>query len=321
MNEQIQNILITGSNGQLGRCIQDVVKEKAESRKDGIPRCARNDEGKKSPSNFEGVDGEAGRGSLNFFFTDVEELDITDICAISDFVYENKIDCVINAAAYTAVDKAESDLEAAFDVNANGAWVLSHVCMEQGVFLIHISTDYVFDGTATKPYKPNARTNPVSVYGQSKLMGEKAIIEGCSPSVIIRTSWLYSKYGHNFMNTMLRLGKEKEEIFVVDDQLGAPTNAHDLAETILNIVEQTDTITKPTIFHYANEGVTTWCGFAKEIMKIAQLPCTVKPITTAAYPTPATRPAYSVLDLSKIKKQFDIIIPDWRESLQRELTQ
>ena len=191
--------------------------------------------------------------------------------------------------------------------------------MEHNAFLIHISTDYVFDGTATKPYKTNAPTLPVSIYGKSKLAGEKAIFFEQIPSVIIRTSWLYSKYGHNFLNTMLRLGKEKEEIYVVNDQFGAPTNAHDLAIVILQIIDQTDKITKPTIFHYANEGMTTWYGFAKEIMKMAKLPCLIHPITTAEYPTPATRPAYSVFDLSKIKSQFNIHIPNWVESLQREL--
>ncbi|MDR2971359.1 MAG: dTDP-4-dehydrorhamnose reductase [Bacteroidales bacterium] len=298
---KITNILITGSKGQLGKCLQDVVREKRE--KDEIPRFARNDK----------------EQIQNYFFTDIEELDITDICALSNFVYDNKIDCVINAAAYTAVDKAESEPMVAFDVNGEAVWNLAHICGEQNAFLIHISTDYVFDGTATIPYKPNARTHPVSVYGESKLKGEKAILFEQIPGIIIRTSWLYSKYGHNFMNTMLKLGKEKENIYVVDDQFGAPTHAHDLAEAILNIVEQTDTITKPTIFHYANEGITTWCGFAKEIMKIAELPCTVHPITTAEYPTPAVRPAYSVLDLSKIKKQFNLKIPNWADSLRNEI--
>jgi dTDP-4-dehydrorhamnose reductase len=263
-----------------------------------------------------------GRGSLynkNFIFADIEELDITNINAVSNFVHKNKIDCIINTAAYTAVDKAESEPDIVFGINKDGVWNLAHICMEQNAFLIHISTDYVFDGSATKPYKTNACTQPVSVYGKSKLAGEKAILFEQIPSVIIRTSWLYSKYGHNFLNTMLRLGKEKEEIYVVDDQYGAPTNAHDLAAAILQITDQTDKITEPTIFHYANEGVTTWCGFAQEIMKIAKLPCSVHPITTAEYPTPATRPAYSVFDLSKIKNQFDIQIPNWVESLRKEL--
>ncbi|MCL2168192.1 MAG: dTDP-4-dehydrorhamnose reductase [Lentimicrobiaceae bacterium] len=302
--KEIKNILITGSNGQLGRCLRDAVE--------------------KSPSNFEGVDGEAGRGSLyeskNLFFTDIEELDITDIYAVAEFIHQNSIDCIINTAAYTNVDKAESEHTEAIIVNGEGVWTLAHICMEQDVFLIHISTDYVFDGKATKPYKANASAKPISVYGKSKLAGEKAILYEQIPSVIIRTSWLYSKYGHNFLNTMLKLGKEKEEIFVVDDQYGAPTNANDLAETILQIVPQINIINKPTFFHYANEGVTTWCGFAQEIMKIAKLPCKVHPTTTDKYPTPAQRPAYSVLDLSYIKKQFNIQIPDWKESLERELT-
>jgi dTDP-4-dehydrorhamnose reductase len=287
-----QNILITGSNGQLGRCLRDAV---------GGVRCA-------------------GSSTFNFFFTDIEELDITDIGAISDFVYENKIDCIVNTAAYTDVDNAENESEKAFDINADGVWNLSHICMEQNVFLIHISTDYVFDGNAATPYKTNAPVNPISIYGKSKLAGEQAILDDYSPSVIIRTSWLYSQYGRNFLNTMLKLGKEKKDIYVVDDQYGAPTNAHDLADVILNIIEQKDNIKRPTVFHYANEGVTTWCGFAREIMKMAQLPCVVHPITTAEYSTKAKRPAYSVLNLSKIKKQFKIKIPNWTESLQRELS-
>ena len=290
--KDINNILITGSNGQLGQCLRDAVRGKRY---------------------------EIGGRRYEFFFTDIEELDITDIYAVSEFIYHNKIDCVINTAAYTNVDKAESELEEAIIVNGEGVWTLAHICMEQNVFLIHISTDYVFDGKATKPYKPTARTNPVSAYGISKRIGEKEIIYAQIPSIIIRTSWLYSKYGHNFLNTMLKLGKDKEEIFVVDDQYGAPTNANDLAEAILQIVPQIDKINKPTFFHYANEGVTTWCGFAQEIMKIAQLPCKVHPTTTDKYPTPAQRPAYSVLDLSSIKKQFNIQIPDWKESLERGL--
>jgi len=299
MNHPPKNILITGSNGQLGMCLRNAVK------------------GKISPSNSENSTFNIQHSTCNkFFFTDIEELDITDMNAVAGFVHENKIDCIINTAAYTAVDKAENEPEKAFDVNQYGTWVLAHIAMEQKVFLIHISTDYVFDGTATKPYKTNARTNPVSVYGQSKWAGEKAILEMQIPSIIIRTSWLYSKYGNNFVKTMLYLGREKENINVVDDQFGAPTHANDFAAAILHIIEQTDKITKPSIFHYANEGVTTWYGFAKEIMKITQLPCTVHPITTAQYPTPAYRPAYSVFNLSKIKKQFNLKIPHWEESLQ-----
>jgi len=292
--KEINNILITGGNGQLGNCLKDMVQE-AEGRKQKAER------------------------DFTFFFTDINELDITDINAVSEFVHQKKIDCIVNAAAYTAVDKAESEPELAFLINKDAVWNLAHICREQNVYLIHISTDYVFDGNASKPYKTNASTHPVSVYGKSKLAGEKAIFFEQIPSVIIRTSWLYSKYGHNFLNTMLRLGKEKEEIFVVNDQLGAPTNAHDLAKAILHIIPQIQKITKPEIFHYANEGVTTWYGFAQEIMNIAQLPCAVHPIATEQYPTAAVRPACSVFDLSKIKKQFDIRIPGWKESLRGEL--
>jgi len=285
--KKIKNVLVTGSKGQLGKCLQDAVKILTFSHS----------------------------YTLTFFFTDIEELDITDINAVAEFVIKNQIDCIINAAAYTAVDKAESEPEKAFAVNEDAVWNLAHICMEQNAFLMHISTDYVFDGTASKPYKTNHKTNPVSVYGKSKLAGEKAILYSEIPSVIIRTSWLYSNYGHNFLSTMLRLGKEKEEVFVVDDQYGAPTNANDLAKAILHIILQVDKIKKTTIYHYANEGVTTWCGFAEEIMKIAQLPCVVCPITTAEYPTQAARPSYSVFDLSKIIKQFSLKIPNWEESL------
>jgi dTDP-4-dehydrorhamnose reductase len=305
--KKIKNILVTGSNGQLGRCLQDAVRgkegERAKGRKDESNNLTLLRSYALTVSN------------MNFIFTDVEELDITDISAVADFVHDHKIDLVIKAAAYTAVDKAESEDLDAYDVNSDGVWHLAHVCGEQNAFLIHISTDYVFDGTAKTPYKTNARTNPLSVYGTSKLDGEEAILFEQIPSIIIRTSWLYSKYGHNFLNTMLHLGKEKKEIGVVNDQLGAPTNANDLAAAILQIIPQIDKITKPTIFHYANEGVTTWYGFAQEIMKIAQLPCIVHPVTTANYPTVAARPKYSVLNLSKIKKQFKIKIPNWEESL------
>ena len=286
--KKIKNILVTGSNGQLGRCLHDAIGDNKSS-------------------------------SYHYIFTDIDELDITDISAVADFVHKHKIDIVVNAAAYTAVDKAEIDPLDAFDVNGDGVWNLAHVCGEQNAFLIHISTDYVFDGTAKTPYKTNARTNPISMYGKSKLEGENAILFEQIPCIIIRTSWLYSKYGHNFLNTMLRLGKEKKEIKVVDDQFGTPTHAFDLAAAILQIIPQIDKIIKPTVFHYANEGVTTWCGFAKEIMKMAQLPCIVHPITTDEYPTVAARPAYSVLNVSKIKKQFKIKILGWEESLGYEI--
>jgi dTDP-4-dehydrorhamnose reductase len=294
--KEIKNILITGCNGQLGMCLRDAVH------------------------NYELRIANYEFKTQNFIFTDIDELDITNICAVADFVYKNKIDCIINTAAYTSVDKAESEPELAFSINRDGVWNLAHICMEQNVFLIHISTDYVYDGKANKPYKTNTFTNPESVYGKSKLAGEKAILQAQIPSIIIRTSWLYSKYGHNFLNTMLRLGKEKEEIFVVDDQFGAPTSANNLAEAILYIIPQTKNIEIPTVFHYANEGVTTWYGFAKEIMKTAQLTCKVHPITTAEFSTLAKRPAYSVFGLSKIKKQFNIQIPDWKESLRKTLT-
>jgi dTDP-4-dehydrorhamnose reductase len=308
--KEIKTILITGCNGQLGKCIQDIVKE-AENRKQNIETSLTG-----SPYQLTALN---NLPNYNFLFTDIDELDITDINAVKTFVHQNNIDCIVNAAAYTNVDQAESEPDLAFEINADGVWNLAHICMEQHVFLIHISTDYVFDGKSTTPYKTNAAPHPVSVYGASKLKGEKAIFFEQIPAVIIRTSWLYSKYGHNFMNTMLRLGKEKEEVFVVDDQYGAPTHARNLAEVILQIVHQADKISKPCIYHYANEGVTTWYCFAQKILEFAQLPCKVHPVSTAGYPTAAKRPAYSVFDVSKIKKQFQIQIPHWIESLQREV--
>jgi len=282
-----KNVLVTGSNGQLGMCLRDMERKLLSIH--------------------------------NFFFTDVNELDITDGTSVSDFIQKNQIDCIINAAAYTWVDKAESEPELAFRINAEAVGNLAQLCKKNNRFLIHISTDYVFDGTAKTPYKTDTPTHPISIYGKSKLEGEKAIFFEQPSCAIIRTSWLYSKYGHNFLKTIVQLGKENKEIRVVDDQFGSPTNANDLATVIIEMIHQSDKVSKPSVFHYANEGVTTWHGFAEEIMNRAKLPCKVLPISSVHYPTPAKRPAYSVFDLSKIKEFLNIEIPQWKESLIMEL--
>ena len=306
------NILVTGSNGQLGSEIQELSSE-----------CA-----------------------YNFFFTDRNNLDITDLNAVKEFVEKNAINAVINCAAYTAVDKAESDEVNANAVNHLAVKNLALIAKEKNIILIHVSTDYVFDGKNFKPYTEDDSTNPNGVYGKTKLDGENAIIE-INPlnAVIIRTSWVYSSYGANFVKTMLRLGKEKESLGVIYDQVGTPTYARDLAKTILHILPkidepasfptsslgmQTDGNTASTsmhsqagalerdgvaIYNYSNEGVLSWYDFAKEIMRMAKLDCQINPIETKEYPTPATRPHYSLLNKSKIKKEFDIIIPYWKESL------
>lgn len=243
-------------------------------------------------------------------------LDITDGPAVTAFVQDNAVDVIINCAAYTAVDKAETDVELCTAINVDGARNLA----DTGAKIIHISTDYVFDGHGYQPYKPEDATNPLSVYGKTKLMGEKAVLELAQTAVVIRTSWLYSALGNNFVKTMRRLGAEKEAIGVVADQIGTPTWAGDLAEAITKIIPKLKT-GQSEIYHYANEGVASWYDFAYEIMLLSGLNCKVNPIPTSAYPTPAVRPFYSVLNKSKIKTDFDIEIPHWKESLKKCLQQ
>ena len=275
------NILVTGSNGQVGSEIKEL-----------------------SP-NY----------PYNFFFTDRETLDITNEEAIKNFVQENNINTIINCAAYTAVDKAESDDTMADLVNRKAVKKLAKISLLNNIKLIHISTDYVFDGKAYKPYCEEFQTNPKSVYGKTKLDGENKIIKiNPANSIIIRTSWVYSYYGANFFKTMLRLGKEKESLGVIFDQVGTPTYAKDLAKVILDIIPQINN-NKVEIYNYSNEGVLSWYDFAKEIMKMAKLPCQINPIETYQYPTPAKRPHYSLLNKSKIKKDFGIVIPYWKDGL------
>ena len=275
------NILVTGSMGQLGSEIKEL------------------------SSNY----------NYNFFFTTRDDIDITSKDSIKEFCQTNSINVIINCAAYTAVDKAQSDIENADLVNRKAVKKLSIVAKELNIKLIHISTDYVFDGKNFKPYVEEFQTNPQSVYGKTKLDGENEIRD-INPlnSIIIRTSWVYSYYGNNFVKTMLRLGKEKEELGVIFDQVGTPTYAKDLAITILDIIPQIDN-QKVEIYNYSNEGVLSWYDFAKEIMKMAKLNCKTNPIETYQYPTPAKRPHFSLLNKSKIKSKFNLEIPYWKDGL------
>jgi len=248
----------------------------------------------------------------NAVFTDVAQLDITNADAVKRFINDNEIGTVINCAAYTAVDRAEDDFELAHKINAVGPKNLAKNVEK----IIHISTDYVFDGTAHTPYKPGDFTRPLSVYGKTKRSGELEVLENAGKAIIIRTAWLYSPYGNNFVKTMRRLGAEKEEINVVNDQIGTPTYAADLAKAIVDIVPQISYKTRG-IYHFTNEGVCSWYDFAHEIMKQSGLKCRVNPIPSSAYPTKAPRPFYSVLDKSDIKDTFGVKIPHWTDALGR----
>lgn len=254
--------------------------------------------------------------SYKFLFTTKEDLPIDNFDVVKNFFEYRQIHHCINCAAYTAVDKAESEKEKAFLINGDAAGNLSSVCKAHQTQLIHISTDYVFDGMASTPYKEEDRVSPQNVYGASKLRGEELVLNNNADAVIIRTSWIYSFFGNNFVKTMLRLLKEKESINVVSDQYGSPTYAADLAETIMTIVEKENGGHAPSgIFNYCNEGITTWYEFAKVIKKFIKSKCEINPIPSSQYPTPAKRPQYSVLDTTKIKETFGIQIPKWKDSL------
>lgn len=286
----MNNVLVTGSNGQVGSELQML-----------------NDEFL----------------MLNYkcFFTTSKELDITDFKAVENYIKTNDIKFIINCAAYTAVDKAEAEQELANKINHLAVKNLAMLSKEFGIKLVHISTDYVFDGTNFKPYSEDDTTNPQSVYGKTKLDGENEMIKiNPSKSIIIRTSWVYSSFGNNFVKTMLRLGKEKESLGVIFEQVGTPTYAKDLAKTILDILPQIKT-ENIEIYNYSNEGVLSWYDFAKEIMRMAKLPCKINPLETFQYPTPVKRPHYSLLNKKKIKETFNIEIPYWKDSLDRCLTQ
>ncbi|TFU90143.1 dTDP-4-dehydrorhamnose reductase [Dysgonomonas mossii] len=280
-----KNILVTGCNGQLGNEIR---------------RISANHE-----NNF------------RFFFTDVAELDITDLKAVDSFIKENNIKYIINCAAYTAVDKAEDDVDLCYKINRDAVANLGLAATNNNAKVIHISTDYVYDGTANKPYVETDTVNPQSVYGKSKQEGEAELLKACADSIIIRTAWLYSIFGSNFVKTMIKLGKERETLNVVADQRGTPTYGTDLAKTIVKILDFSEANGfKPGIYHYSNEGATTWYDFTLAIHKEAGInTCKVNPITTEQYPVKATRPKYSVLDKTKIKSTFNLTIPKWEESL------
>lgn len=273
------NILITGCNGQLGTCLRQLQEQHNEH---------------------------------HWFNTDVEQLDITQPEAIAQYVAENQIDGIVNCAAYTAVDRAETDQQLATKLNAEAPAYLAHAIEQRKGWFIQISTDYVFDGNGLQPYTEDQETNPQTVYGKTKLVGEYNALKLCSHTVVIRTAWLYSPYGRNFVKTMMRLGEQNTQINVVADQHGTPTSAADLAQAIMQIINQG--ITAGT-YHYTNLGQTTWHEFALQIMKEAQIDCKVMPVTTAEYPTPAKRPAYSVLSKTKIQQTYHLNIPQWQDSL------
>ena len=274
------NILVTGCNGQLGHEVQNLAKLHAEHR---------------------------------YIFTDVAELDICDEEAVDRMVEKEAVDCIINCAAYTAVDKAEANEAIADKLNAVAPKFLAHAVNKRGGVMVQISTDYVFDGTGCIPYREEMKTCPNSVYGRTKLKGEEAVFANCERTVVLRTAWLYSPYGNNFVKTMLRLGREKDHLGVIFDQIGTPTYARDLAAAIFVILEKG---VQRGIFHFTNEGVISWYDFTKAIHRLAGITnCSVLPLRTDQYPTAAVRPHYSVLDKSKIKETYHLEIPYWEDSL------
>ncbi len=251
----------------------------------------------------------------NFVFVSHADLDIADPVAVADFFSKEYFTTIINCAAYTAVDKAESDQDKALKVNATGAANLAMAAKRTGARFIHFSTDFVFDGNHSVPYLETDPTNPLSVYGATKLVGEKQVMEANPDAVIIRTSWVYSSFGNNFVKTIIRLCKEREQLNIIYDQIGTPTYARDLAATVLKIIQHPEW--KPGIYNYSNEGVASWYDFAIAIRDLAGLKTTILPIETAQYPTPAVRPKYSVLNKKKIKEVYGLQIPYWRNSLEK----
>lgn len=279
----MQNILITGKNGQLGNELQSIASSYPQ---------------------------------YKFLYTDIEELDITDTKLVNDFFKAYKPAICINAAAYTAVDKAETEKAVAFKVNARAVKILAKACNHYNTKFIHVSTDYVFNGLATSPYKEDSATDPVNYYGFTKLMSEEFAFAECPSAITIRTSWVYSTFGNNFVKTMLRLMKEKDSLNVVSDQFGSPTYAADLAEAILKIATSKQKNVEG-IYHFSNDGVISWFDFAVAIKEISESNCKVNPIPTSAYPTPAKRPAYSGFDKNKIQEVFRIELKEWRVSLEK----
>lgn len=283
-----KTILVTGSNGQLGSEMQVIA---------------------------------TSYPTHQFLFVTRQALPIDDEAAVKAYFATHTIDVCVNCAAYTAVDKAETELEKANAINGTAVGILAALCKQHNAVFIHISTDYVFDGTANVPYKEDHPVSPVNAYGASKLLGEQLAIQNNPAAIIIRTSWVYSSFGNNFVKTMMRLMKDRESLNVVADQEGCPTYAADLAAAIMQIIEQPSSILNQlqqtsTIFHYSNKGATNWYHFAVAIKEISNSKCVVNPIPSSQYPTPAKRPGYSVMDTSKIEETFNIAIPAWRESLQ-----
>lgn len=257
----------------------------------------------------------AAASAWDFTFTDRDDLDLSDLASLADFFQDRRFDAMIHCAAYTAVDKAESEKELADAVNHRAVEALAKIAKRDHARLIHISTDYVFDGRGCRPYIESDPTDPQGVYGHTKRDGENAVLSIAPPNtIIIRTSWVYSSFGNNFVKTMLRLGKERDDIGVIFDQIGTPTYARDLAAAILEILPNIQNLA-PDIYHYSNEGVASWYDFAQAIFELGGIDCGVRPITTDQYPTPAVRPHYSLLDKSKIKNNFNLSIPYWRDSL------
>ncbi len=278
-----KNILVTGANGQLGMEFRTLAPH--------YP-------------------------AYHLLFASKAELSILDFTSVEKFFSENKIDHCFNCAAYTAVDKAETETELAFESNGIAVGQLAAICKKYRTTFIHISTDYVFNGNAKEPYKETNTTDPVNAYGASKLLGEIEAIKNNPASIIIRTSWVYSSFGKNFVKTMLRLMSEKESVSVVNDQLGCPTYANDLAETIMKIITENDN-PSAGIYNYSNIGVISWYEFALAIKEISGSGCVVNPVSSSQYPTPAKRPKYSVMDTAKIQQVFNIEIPFWKDSLEK----
>ncbi len=274
-------ILVTGANGQLGKELHEILEKECPGQT---------------------------------IYTDVDTLDITDTKSVDDFFEQNELTHVINCAAYTAVDKAESDQTMCYRINVDAVQNIAKAASKHGVKVIHVSTDYVFDGKAHRPYTEADKTNPTSTYGTTKRKGEMILLSFCPDAVIVRTAWLYSPHGHNFVKTMMKLGCERPKLRVVFDQIGSPTSATDLASAIYTIVKSSQWTSG--IFHFSNEGVASWFDFAKAIHRIAGITnCNIIPVTTEDYPTPAARPHYSVLDKSTIKRTFGMKIPYWEDSL------
>ena len=281
-------VLVTGANGQLGQSIQFIASK---------------------------------HQNIEFVYTDFQELDITNIENCKEIFSKHKPNYCINTAAYTAVDKAESEFEKAHLINVVGVENLAKVCKENDTILVHISTDFIFDGKKTTPYTELDKPNPSGVYGQTKLDGEKAIKDTWEKHFIVRTSWVYSQFANNFMKTMLRLGSERDSLSVVNDQIGTPTNAVDLAECLVKIINSchSELVSESNygIYNFSNEGQCSWYDFAKKIFEVNNISINLQPIPTTSYPTPAKRPLYSVLDKSKIKDTFRIEIENWETSLSK----